>query len=102
LQEKQTQYPPIKIEHLSNDALWEIARGLTTQQRSEIFGAPPSEERSQTEVNWRETCQDLLEQWKGLTTNALTKPDGVRFQLDDVFVPLGVVERRQKAQTRSF
>jgi energy-coupling factor transporter ATP-binding protein EcfA2 len=96
LQEKQLQYPFIKIDHLSNDGLWEIARGLTLQQRSEIFGAPPSEKRSQTEINWRETCQVLLEQWKGLTTNALTKPDGVQFQLDDVFVPLGVVERRQK------
>jgi len=48
------------------------------------------------EIDWRETCQDLLEQWKGLTTNSLTKPDGVRFQLDDVFVPLGVVERKRK------
>jgi energy-coupling factor transporter ATP-binding protein EcfA2 len=102
LQEKQTQYPPIKIEHLSNDALWEIARELTTQQRSEIFGAPPSEKRSQTETNWRETCQVLLEQWKGLTTNALTKPDGVQFQLEDVFVPLGVVEKRQKSRHAHF
>lgn len=48
------------------------------------------------EMNWRETCQALLEQWKELTTNTLTKPDGVRFQLDDVFVPLGVVERQKK------
>jgi hypothetical protein len=102
LQEKQLQYPFIKIDHLSNDGLWEIARGLTLQQRSEIFGAPPSEKRSQTEINWRETCQVLLEQWKGLTTNALTKPDGVQFQLDDVFVPLGVVERRQKPRHAHF
>lgn len=42
LQEKQLQYPLIKVEHLSNDGLWEIARGLTLQKRSEIFGAPPS------------------------------------------------------------
>ncbi len=52
--------------------------------------------RLEQEINWRETCQILLEQWKGLTTNALTKPNGVRFQVDDVFVPLGVVERKQK------
>jgi predicted NACHT family NTPase len=43
-----------------------------------------------------------LEQWKGLTTNALTKPDGVRFQLDDVFVPLGVVERQAKPRHAYF
>ena len=47
-------------------------------------------------INWRETCQTLLDHWKGLTTNALTKSNGVRFQLDDVFVPLGVVEREHE------
>lgn len=48
------------------------------------------------EIDWKETCRGLLNHWKGLTTNALTTPNGVRFQLDEVFVPLGVVERRQK------
>ncbi len=47
-------------------------------------------------INWQETCQTLLDHWKGLTTNALTKSNGVRFQIDDIFVPLGVVERKQK------
>jgi tetratricopeptide (TPR) repeat protein len=41
LQEKQKQYPGIKISHLSNDDLWEIARKLPVQQRAEILGAPP-------------------------------------------------------------
>ena len=45
---------------------------------------------------WRKNCRELLDQWKGLTTNALTTPNGVRFELDEVFVPLGVVERQQK------
>jgi energy-coupling factor transporter ATP-binding protein EcfA2 len=61
-----------------------------------LMGEKPSYKDPEQKINWQETCQVLLEQWKGLTTNALTKPDGVRFQLDDVFVPLGVVERRQK------
>lgn len=52
-------------------------------------------------IDWRETCRDLLSQWKGLTTNALMKPNGVRFQLDEIFVPLGVVERREKPKYRS-
>lgn len=33
-------YPWLEIDHLSGDALWEFARGLTLQQRSEILGAP--------------------------------------------------------------
>src|ERR1051326_5447643 len=33
-------YPKLTLDHLSSDALWEIARSLTLQQRSEILGAP--------------------------------------------------------------
>jgi len=40
LKEKQKQYPQIGIYHLSSDALWEIARNLTLQQRAEVLGAP--------------------------------------------------------------
>lgn len=53
------------------------------------------------ELRWRETCRELLNQWKGLTTNVLTISNGVRFQLDEMFVPLGVVERRQKTRYHS-
>jgi hypothetical protein len=41
LQQKRKQYPDIEIDGWSNDYLWEIARGLSLQQRAEIFGAPP-------------------------------------------------------------
>ena len=37
---KREQYPNVKIDHLSSDGLWELARGLTLQQRAEILGAP--------------------------------------------------------------
>jgi hypothetical protein len=40
LNEKQRQYPHIVIKDMSNDGLWEILRGLTHQQRTEILGAP--------------------------------------------------------------
>ncbi|MBD2330082.1 SMEK domain-containing protein [Alkalinema sp. FACHB-956] len=52
-------------------------------------------------TDWRETCQQLLNHWKGLTTNSLMKPHGVRFQLNEIFVPLGVVERQEKPKHRS-
>lgn len=56
---------------------------------------------SKQEIDWREICQESLDKWKELTTDVLTKPNGVHFQLDKIFVPLGVVERRQKARHRS-
>jgi len=37
---KQKQYPKLSLNHISNDGLWEIARGLSPQQRAEILGAP--------------------------------------------------------------
>jgi hypothetical protein len=40
LDEKKKQYPNIHLDHLSSDGLWEKARKLTVQQRSEILGAP--------------------------------------------------------------
>jgi hypothetical protein len=38
-------YPWLELDHLSADSLWEIARGLTLQQRSEILGAPTGYEQ---------------------------------------------------------
>lgn len=40
LKAQQAKYPSIALDHMSSDALWEKARGLTMQQRSEILGAP--------------------------------------------------------------
>lgn len=37
-------YPHISIEPLSSDALWELIRDLSLQQRTEILGAPPGYE----------------------------------------------------------
>jgi hypothetical protein len=47
-------------------------------------------------IDWREICQELLNQRKWLTTNPLTT--GVRFRVDDIFIKLGVVERPEKPQ----
>src|SRR5690349_3925433 len=40
LARQKTKHPALTIEPLSSDALWEMARGLTLQQRAEILGAP--------------------------------------------------------------
>lgn len=40
LKTQQGKYPGVELDHLSGDALWEKARGLTLQQRCEILGAP--------------------------------------------------------------
>lgn len=40
LKAQQAKYPNVTLDHMSSDALWEKARALTVQQRSEILGAP--------------------------------------------------------------
>ncbi|KAM3091179.1 SMEK domain-containing protein [Phormidesmis sp. 146-12] len=52
------------------------------------------------EIDWQEVCRGSLKHWKDLTTNVLTRGNGVRFQLNDMFVPLGLVERSQKTKHR--
>lgn len=49
------------------------------------------------QINWRKVCQEAWEQKKKLTTNPLTGDNRV---LDDVYVPLGLVTRKAKAELK--
>jgi HEAT repeat protein/energy-coupling factor transporter ATP-binding protein EcfA2 len=105
LQKKQKQYPNIKIDHLSNDDLWEITRGLSIEQRNEILGLPPlsTTKTKQTpalptnsqeyEINWQEICRGMLP--IELDANPLISGDGVTLGIEDI-VPLDLVERKER------
>ncbi|WP_190799583.1 SMEK domain-containing protein [Leptolyngbya sp. FACHB-541] len=86
---------------------FEIAKTLRVQEILEAYFGEDQRfssvltDRSRQKIDWRETCRDLLSHWKGLTTNALMRRNGVRFQLNEIFVPLGVVERREKSKHSS-
>jgi HEAT repeat protein/GTPase SAR1 family protein len=45
-------------------------------------------------LNWREICSQNLAQQKQLTTNPFTNAYGVTPQLDEIYVPLAIVERK--------
>jgi HEAT repeat protein/energy-coupling factor transporter ATP-binding protein EcfA2 len=47
-------------------------------------------------INWQETCQNALAERQKLTTNPLTTGDGVELTFDDIYVPLGLVEKVKK------
>ena len=47
-------------------------------------------------INWREVSQNALAERQRLTTNSLTTGDGVEFTFDDIYVPLGLVEKVKK------
>jgi transcriptional regulator with XRE-family HTH domain len=67
---------------------------------NEWFSLPESSETKASVVNWRSVSKGMLDNLKRLTTEALTAGDGIRFDLDDVFVPLGVVERQEKTKRK--
>ncbi|RZM76562.1 NACHT domain-containing protein [Leptolyngbya iicbica LK] len=50
----------------------------------------------------KRSCYDLLERQKRLSTNALMAKDGIEFKPDDLFVPLGLVERRKRPRRRDI
>ncbi|MEJ6483501.1 HEAT repeat domain-containing protein, partial [Nostoc punctiforme UO1] len=43
-------------------------------------------------------CREILAERRKLTTNPLTSTGGVRLQVDDVYVPLGLVERKKPSK----
>ncbi|BDA73459.1 PBS lyase HEAT-like repeat [Calothrix sp. PCC 7716] len=45
---------------------------------------------------WKDICKGMLHNQLRLTTNPLTSVDGMNFELDAVYVPLGLVERKQR------
>jgi hypothetical protein len=74
LQEQQKQYPNIKIDHLSSDALWEMARELSLQQRAEVLSAPAGYEYLYfTSQATSSELKDLLEKaWFVLVQDTLS------------------------------
>jgi len=68
---------------------WKIIIGSVTVETSpEKF---VSEEKT---LNWQEICRQNLAQQKQLTTNRFTNAYGVTPQLDEIYVPLAIVERK--------
>jgi len=47
-------------------------------------------------IKWREVCQQALANQRRLTTNPLTAGDGLEFEVNDVYVPLGLMERKKQ------
>jgi HEAT repeat protein len=50
--------------------------------------------------NWRKVCRAMLNTQNELTTNPLTRNDGIEFERDEIYVPLGLVERPKREKRR--
>jgi len=49
----------------------------------------------ETGINWFSYGAAMWERQKSLSSNALTANEGIAFKLDDIYVPLGLVERQK-------
>ncbi|BAY12007.1 HEAT repeat domain-containing protein [Calothrix sp. NIES-2098] len=68
-------------------------------QGGESFSSSSS---SPSNLDWQKLCCHALkaQNHQRLTTNPLTSADGVSFELDQVYVPLGLVERKHRLRQR--
>jgi HEAT repeat protein len=82
---------------------WQAIAYIEEERPIQVELAPPPDTPPTPKgmgMNWRQVCQDMLEaqNQRRLTTNPLTAGDGVAFELDEIYVPLGLVERKQRDQ----
>jgi len=47
-------------------------------------------------INWNTVCRRLINSQMQLTTNSVTRTYGMEFSVNDVWVPLGLVERKKR------
>ncbi|MEB3220259.1 MAG: hypothetical protein VKN72_29050 [Nostocales cyanobacterium 94392] len=51
----------------------------------------------QIEINWHDIGQTSMSEQLRLTTNPLTSVEGISYRTEQVYVPLGLVERKKQA-----
>lgn len=79
-------------------AIASIEEELLIQVQPPSATNPSPAEKSPTEIDWRQICRTMREaqSQERLTTNPLTAGDGFAFELDEIYVPLGLVKRKQR------
>ncbi|WP_088241859.1 NACHT domain-containing protein [Calothrix rhizosoleniae] len=81
---------------------WELRRhGKTVNQVGKVKAESTTLLSTPEDEYWQQLCRHSLEaqNQKQLTTNPLTKVDGISFTFDRVYLPLGLVERKYRDRT---
>jgi transcriptional regulator with XRE-family HTH domain len=77
------------------------ALGLELQEVVEVSNNEPEITNTQSEKTiliHRQVCQQMLVEKRRLTTNPLTANDGSSFDRQNLYVPLGLIERKRQPQ----
>ncbi len=63
-------------------------------QRYGVSATSDSDLTAQTD--WQQVCRTMLEAQRRLTTNLLMAGEDTRFELDEIYVPMGLVKRKRR------
>ncbi|AVH63763.1 NACHT domain-containing protein [Nostoc sp. 'Peltigera membranacea cyanobiont' N6] len=77
-----------------------VYQGADAQTIRSIFLEVLSHNTRQLEIDWHNISQAMLSEQQRLTTNPLTSGEGITYRTEQVYVPLGLVERKKLTRRR--
>lgn len=77
-----------------------VYQGADAQTIRSILLEVLSQNTRQLEIDWHNISQAMLSEQQRLTTNPLTSGEGITYRTEQVYVPLGLVERKKQTRRR--
>jgi len=77
-----------------------VYQGADAETIRSIFLEVLSQNTRQLEIDWHDISQTMLSEQQRLTTNPLTSGEGITYRTEQVYVPLGLVERKKQPRRR--
>lgn len=77
-----------------------VYQGADAEKIRAIFLEVLSQNTQPIEINWHDIGQTMLSEQLRLTTNPLTSVEGISYRTEQVYVPLGLVERKKQTRRR--
>jgi predicted NACHT family NTPase len=84
---KITEVLELKLEDVVDLEEWRVVTGEVKRHKNS---------KNKAEINWREICQQQATERQKITTNSLTFKDGIKHSREQLYVPLGLVERKKR------
>ncbi|MBL1176798.1 HEAT repeat domain-containing protein [Pantanalinema sp. GBBB05] len=87
---------PANLRHFEQE--WENRRPQKSKQVTGEEPIEPDDSGADRQDSWWQLCRTSLEaqQYERLTINPLTVSDGMTFNLDELYLPLDLIERKQR------
>jgi predicted NACHT family NTPase len=77
-----------------------VYKGADAETIRTILREVFSQNTQHVEIDWHDISQTMLSEQQRLTTNPLTSVEGISYRTEQVYVPLGLVERKKQTRRR--